>query len=911
MKILGLIYLAAVASAAIVGVDLGYQNTKAIMAAPGISFEIVFTEEGKRKDLSAVFLKPAVKNGKLDDAERVYGSQIGSLCSRFPESCASNIKALLGKTVDDPAVSDYLSSHFGVSLVGDSARNDSVTFALGADANQASFASEELTAMYLNHLKERVLKVLAANPRAKNIAEDIAVSIVPFASQDVRLAYAEALKVSNYSSFLGLVDEGSAVALSYVTNKKFEDDEFDGKKVYEMIYDVGAGSTTATLFSYTLVEGGRIVLDIESVGFDESFGGEYLTRAAYNILYAKFLEQFGLDDSFKLPAKLASRLFVAAEKAKTILSANTEYKVSLESIHNDNDFKAIITREEFEEYNFDAFERAVKPVLDALANAPDGPKSVADIESVILNGGATRTPFIQKQLLALLGSEEKLAKVVNTDEACALGTAYRAYQLKMINSPSDVILKDRIFSNFEISVNDADDQTLVFPRGTYSANETEISLGPYSEDSIGIDLYENGKLFSTYSIAGLTKKIQSLKCSKNEAELFATLSVDSSKIFKLSGLVARCAEKEPVSSESEESTSSASNSTSKKIKAKVPARIPIPEPNFTVIRPFNEKEAKAIINKLDALKEKDIEKIVIEEHKNQLESECYALRSFIEDNFDTVLSELDGNFIEEIKLLVVEIVEWLEFSSDSTLLKEVKEKLKVVGGHRKECEDIIKMLDTDLSLPALEGLYEEGSEVAQQIQDYLLEYGKQINMLRDKYVEDGLDFDKENEKILRTIYGTGKSEGSKLDTHFSEFKQALKDVSEIINLPKTRFQKITQKNLFDRSEAVTNLLMQMMEDVVTLQANHEKRVDYLLGQHTKLTERKKQKDLRKKLKEEAEKVKEEAAKAKADNETVIEEHDAKFVDEDIPTESTYSSQHESSTASSEQSAADEIAHDEL
>lgn len=905
MRFLGLLCFLAFSYAAILGVDLGHQNTKAIMAAPGIPFEIVFTDEGKRKDLSAVFIKPKVKKGSLEDAERVYGSQIGSLCSRFPESCAANIKALLGKTIDDSAVKDYYASHFGVSLVADDVRNESVAFELGSGSDKAIFTTEELTAMYLNHLKERALKVLASTARANKIAEDIAVSISPYASQEVRLAYSEALRVANYSSFLVLVDEGSAVAFSYVTNKKLADDEYDGKKRYEMIFDVGAGSTTATLFSYTPLENGHIALDIESVGFDESFGGDYLTRSMYDILFAKFSQQFDLDDTFELPPKLAYRLLATAEKTKTILSANTEYKISLESFYDDKDFKALVTREEFEEYNFDTFERAVRPVVDALANAPEGPKSVADIESVILSGGATRTPFIQKQLLTLLGSEEKIAKVVNADEACALGTAYRAYQLKAINAATDVILNDRIFSNFEVSVNDSDDPTIVFPKGSSSGNVTEISLGTHSENTIEIGLYENGKLFSSYTLSDLSKKVEALKCSQEEAEIFASFSVDESKIFQLKGLSAKCIAKDSESSETEESTTSAPNSTSKKVKPKSPTRIPIPAAKYASIRPFTFSEKMVIGKKLESLKEKDIEKIVFEEHKNQLESECYSLRSFIEDNSKALLSELDESDIEEIKLLASEFVEWVEFESDASLLEEVKEKLGIVGTHRKHAESIIKMLAADLSLPALEQLHKEGVEVSAQIQEYLLEYGKQINMLREKYDEDGFDFDKENEKVMKLIYGSEKPELSKLDDHFSTFKQALKDISELINLSKNKFKKKSRKELFEKSEAVTTLLMEMMEDVLTLRDNHSKRVDYLLDQHKILAGRKSQREFRKKLREEAEKL-------KAEKEIDIDTEEIKDAEEDFSASSvTESEEQQSVTNSFEHAATDEKAHDEL
>lgn len=881
MLLVGVLWLFAAAYAAIVGIDLGHQNTKAIMAAPGIPFEIVFTDEGKRKDLSAISLKPKLKDGVLDDAERVYGAQIGSLCTRFPESCAANLKALLGRTIDDPAVRDYYAAHFGVTLYGDEARNNSVLMTLGS-AEKANFTVEELTAMSLNHLKERVLKVLAAQPRAKNVAEDVAVSIGPYASQSIRLAYLQALNVANFSSVLGLVDEGSAVALSYVTNKKLADEDYDGQTVYDVIYDVGAGSTTATLFSYTPFKNGLIVVDVEAVGYDESLGGELLTRSMYDILFAKFALQHGLDDDVQLPPKYAARLFDAAEKAKTILSANTEYKVSLESFYDDRDFKAVVTRSEFEAYNFDLLERVTRPILDALAQCPGGAKSVADIQSVILNGGATRTPFIQKQLVTLLGSEDKIAKVVNTDEACALGTAYRAYHLKMLNSKVEVELRDRIFSNFEMSTSDSGLPQVVFAKGTYSGNETEVLLGPRTKDSVEIGLYENGELYASHFITGLDLKTQYLKC--NDTEMYAVFSVDKSKMFLLDGLSVKC-----VSKEAEEKSSTAVNAT-RKARAKVPLRIPVPPARYTKLRPFTYSERQAITTRLETLKDRDVEKIVFEEHKNQLESQCYALRAFIEENMDTLLSELDEDALDTVRSFASEVVEWLEWDSDASLLEEVKEKLGGVLLHRKELENVVKMLGTDLSLAALEGVYEEGKEVAGSIQDYLLEYGKQISMLRDKYTEDELDFDKENARIMKHIYGTDQSEGSKLNTHFSTFKQALKDLSEIIALPKKKFVKVLQRELFDKSEAVTTLLMDMMEDVVTLQSNHEKRVNYLLDQHKKLVTRKTQKEQKRKLKEEKLKAQDEIeTEADAEVETETETEPVSESASETRSESSYSS----------------------
>lgn len=513
MRILNLFCFLAAVSAAIVGVDLGH-HTMAVIAP----------------DLVSLFPKPKEKDGVLDDADRDYGFHSGCLTSRNPESCIANFKDLLGKTIDKPAVRDYYASQIGMALVGNPDRNDSVAFEMGSGHNRTTFSTEEATAMYLNYLKERALKNLSDKNSSEVIAEDIAVSIAPFASQNVRLAYLEALQLANYSSILGLVDEGTAVALHHMARTALTREELDGltdgKTVYNVIYDIGDGSTTATLFSYTLKKGKRglqIVLDFQSVGFDKGFGGDFLTFSVCRILFVKFAQQFEVNYEFdELPPILVTELFAFAERAKIDLSAKGKFEASSKSFYDDKDFKVVITREEFEEYNIVVFERAMQPILDALANAVDGPKSVADIKSVILNGGASITPFIKKQLVSFLGVEEKIKTVVETDVACASGTALRGLQLKDINSAAAVFLvNDRIFSNFEVGINDADNPALVFAKGTIAGNRSEVALGPVTEDSIEVGLYENGVLFKSYPISGLTKKVESLKCARNEAELLA------------------------------------------------------------------------------------------------------------------------------------------------------------------------------------------------------------------------------------------------------------------------------------------------------------------------------------------------------------------------------------------------------
>lgn len=892
--------------AAIVGIDLGHQFTKAMMVAPGLSFDIVFTDEGKRKDSSTIYLRPNLQ-GKdtLESADRVFGGKIGSLCSRFPEYCVSNVKNLLGKHIEHESVQQYLARHNGLTFHPDLLRNGSVLIQVGPSDSSFTFHAEEFMAMSLNELKDRVLKELASHPQAKAVAEDVAVSIAPYASQLSRIAYLDALHLANYSTVLGLVDEGTAVALGYLTNRRLDREDFDDKKVYHIIYDVGAGSTTATLFSYTPFKNQTIALDIESIGHDDDFGGEVLTKSVYDLLFSKFLESSKLPESTTLPPKLAARLWETSEKAKIILSANADYRVSLENFYDDADFKTTVTREEFELANADKLDRVSQPILDSLKNSPLGEKSLSEIQSVILNGGSTRTPFIQKQLTSLLGSEDKIAKVVNADEACALGTTVRGYLLKMINSnPYGIELNDRIFNSFGYSVDGGKTLNEVFARGSSSSNKTEVSLGAVPKGTVSIGLYENDDLFKLYSVKDLKKKADGLKCKKNTpAELVGTFSVDQNKMFGLSSLLVRCAGPEEVV---EEPSGNATNGTaSAKPKAKPSSFVLLPEPEYTHVKPLSKDQKKEVSKRLSHLKKKDLEKIEMDEIKNKLEASCYDLRSYLEDHEEQITGELGQKWFDNTLTAVGDTLEWLEFDSDNASPSDLKVKEVRIVDAKLDALNVVGMLDADLTLAGLGRINSDGLEVSSQVQSYLLEFGKQVKEVRDRYEKAGFDFDAENERIMKQIYGGSKDEAMKLDKHYEEFKDALKNVTELATLSQRKYDKISRREKFEKSDKVKKLIFLMMEDVLDLQEKHKSRIEYLLTKLQRLNDKREQQEKKQQKKAERDAKKKETETSEEPAETGSETTESAS----STTASTTASTASASTASSATST-NEV-HDEL
>ncbi|KAI0299025.1 Hsp70 protein-domain-containing protein [Multifurca ochricompacta] len=254
---------------------------------------------------------------------------------------------------------------------------------------------EEFVAMQFAYI--RALAENAAGERVK----DVVVTVPPFYSQFERDAMADAVELSGLR-LLALVNDGAAVAVNYAMTRQFP------KPERHIVYDAGAASTRATVAT-------------QWVGYDRLAGGTELDRRLREILIGEFEHKHG-----------------EAERVKAILSANTEASSRVESVYNDIDFGMKVTRQAFENICADMKVRFVQPIYDALDNAN---LTLADIDSVILTGGASRIPIVRAALVAAVG-EEKLAMNVNSDEAAVLGAALHGATLSRQFRTKNIKLSD-------------------------------------------------------------------------------------------------------------------------------------------------------------------------------------------------------------------------------------------------------------------------------------------------------------------------------------------------------------------------------------------------------------------------------------------------------------------------------------
>uniref|UniRef100_A0A3Q2PA10 Hypoxia up-regulated protein 1 n=1 Tax=Fundulus heteroclitus TaxID=8078 RepID=A0A3Q2PA10_FUNHE len=400
-----MVFFVFVVPVAVMSVDLGSEWMKMAIVKPGVPMEIVLNRESRRKTPTVVCLK---------ENERLFGdSALGSV--KNPKTVYRHLQSLLGKKHDNPQVNVYQNRFPEHHLQEDPVRG-TVYF---NSSQEMRYSPEELLGMVLNYSRG------LAQDFAEQPIKDAVITVPAFFNQAERRAVLHAAQMAGLK-VLQLINDNTAVALNYGV---FRRKDIDGTAKNVMFYDMGSGSTTATIVSYQTVKtkesGTQPQLQIRGVGFDRSLGGFEMDLRLRDHLANLFNNQKKSPKDVRENHRAMAKLLKEAQRLKTVLSANVDFMAQVEGLMDDIDFKAKVTRSEFEELCADLFERVPGPVQEALTAAD---MKLEDIEQVILVGGATRVPRVQEVLLKAVEKQE-LGKNINADEAAALGGVYQAAAL--------------------------------------------------------------------------------------------------------------------------------------------------------------------------------------------------------------------------------------------------------------------------------------------------------------------------------------------------------------------------------------------------------------------------------------------------------------------------------------------------
>lgn len=210
---------------------------------------------------------------------------------------------------------------------------------------------------------------------------------------------------------LRIINEPTAAAIAYGLDKKTAG---TGERNV-LIFDLGGGTFDVSILT---IEDG--IFEVKSTAGDTHLGGEDFDNRMVNHFVQEFKRKYKKD--LQTNKRALRRLRTACERAKRTLSSSSQASIEIDSLFEGVDFYTSITRARFEELNADLFRSTMEPVEKSLRDAK---MDKAQIHDIVLVGGSTRIPKVQKLLQDFFNGKE-LNKSINPDEAVAYGAAVQA-----------------------------------------------------------------------------------------------------------------------------------------------------------------------------------------------------------------------------------------------------------------------------------------------------------------------------------------------------------------------------------------------------------------------------------------------------------------------------------------------------
>ncbi|MGE0599745.1 MAG: molecular chaperone DnaK [Dehalococcoidia bacterium] len=385
----------------VIGIDLGTTNS-CMAVMEGGEPTVIPNAEGARTTPSIIAV---TKTG-----ERLVGQVAKRQAVTNPENTVFSIKRFMGRKLDDSEVQrDLKLVPYSVAA----ASNGDVSVKVG----ERSYSPPEISAMILQKLKADAEAYLGEP------VNEAVITVPAYFNDAQRQATKDAGKIAGLE-VLRIINEPTAASLAYGLDKKHDE--------LIAVYDLGGGT-----FDISILELGEGTFQVLSTNGDTHLGGDDFDQRVIDWLIDEFKKAEGID--LRQDRQALQRLKAEAEKAKIELSSAQQTEVNLPFITADasgpKHLNVTLTRSKLEQLVGDLLSGTLEPVKKALADAG---KKASDIDEIVLVGGQTRMPSVQKIVADFFGKEPH--KGVNPDEVVAIGAAVQAGVLK--GEVKDVLLLD-------------------------------------------------------------------------------------------------------------------------------------------------------------------------------------------------------------------------------------------------------------------------------------------------------------------------------------------------------------------------------------------------------------------------------------------------------------------------------------
>ena len=390
----------------IIGIDLGTTNS-CVAVLDGDKAKVIENAEGDRTTPSIIAYTP--------DGETLVGQPAKRQAVTNPQNTLFAIKRLIGRRFEDKEVQrdiDIMPFNIAKADNGDA----------WVEAKGEKMAPPQVSAEVLKKMKKTAEDYLGEE------VTGAVITVPAYFNDSQRQATKDAGRIAGLD-VKRIINEPTAAALAYGMDKKTGDNVV-------AVYDLGGGTFDISIIEIDEVDGEH-TFEVLATNGDTHLGGEDFDNRVINYLVEEFQKEQGVD--LRKDPLAMQRLKEAGEKAKIELSSAQQTEVNLPYITADatgpKHLVIKLTRAKLESLVEDMVKASLDPVKQALADAD---LSVSDVQDIILVGGQTRMPLVQKYVTEFFGKEPR--KDVNPDEAVAVGAAIQGGVLS--GDVKDVLLLD-------------------------------------------------------------------------------------------------------------------------------------------------------------------------------------------------------------------------------------------------------------------------------------------------------------------------------------------------------------------------------------------------------------------------------------------------------------------------------------
>jgi molecular chaperone DnaK len=479
----------------ILGIDLGTTNC-CVAVVEGAVPQVLNNREGSRTTPSIV--------GFTEDGERLVGQIAKRQAITNPMNTVFAVKRLVGRKFDSDETQharEVLPYEIVRAVNGD----------VKIRTRNREYSPEEISAFILKEIREFSEEALG-----EEINEAI-ITVPAYFDDAQRQATRDAGRIAGLE-VLRIINEPTAASLAYGLERK-------GSEIVA-VYDLGGGT-----FDISILELGQGIYEVKATAGDTYLGGEDFDKKIMDWLLDDFKKSTGID--LKQDRMALQRLKEAAEKAKCELSTATETTITLPFISADasgpKHINRTLTRDRFETLVADLIDRTAAPCLDALQAAGLKP---SDVDQVILVGGQTRTPRVQRMVAELFGREPN--REINPDEVVAIGAAIQGGVLK--GEIKDVVLLDVTPLSLGIETHGGVFEKLIERNSTIPTKNTKVFTTVADNQSVveihvlqgERDIAKDNKSLGRFELVGIPAAPRGIP------QIEVTFAIDSNGIVNVS-----------------------------------------------------------------------------------------------------------------------------------------------------------------------------------------------------------------------------------------------------------------------------------------------------------------------------------------------------------------------------------------